>query len=49
MPIRRDAAVGSAARQEGEVMLREAMVFDFNARPSVEQTFYPMQLQVRGF
>lgn len=49
MPIRRDAAIVTGARQEGERLLNEAMVIDFNARPSVEQTFYPMQLQVRGF
>lgn len=49
MPVRRDAAVANAARDAAASMINDAMVADFNARPSWEQTFYPMSLKVRGF
>lgn len=49
MPIVRDGSKVSAARQEADRLLNEAMVSDFNSRPSTEQTFYPQQLLVRGF
>lgn len=49
MPITRDASKVTGAKREAVELLDQAMVTDFNSRPSVEQTFYPMQLQVRGF
>lgn len=49
MPITRDGAKVTAAQREAADLLDRAMVEDFNSRPATEQTFYPMQLQVRGF
>ncbi|MTH65073.1 hypothetical protein [Paracoccus shanxieyensis] len=49
MPITMDSAKVTAAKREAEQLLNEAMVIDFNSRPSQEQTFYPMSLRVRGF
>ena len=49
MPITRDAAKVNGAKQEAAELLNQAMVADFNARPSTEQTYLPPQLQVRGF
>jgi len=49
MPITRDASKVKAANDYARGMLDEAMVLDFNSRPATEQTFYPPQLQVRGF
>lgn len=48
MPITRDMAKVKAAQQEAAELLEQAMVSDFNSRPATEQTFYPVQLQVRG-
>ncbi len=48
MPITRDAAKVTGAKREAEELLNQAMTMDFNSRPSTEQTFYPMQLTVRG-
>ncbi|WP_313349080.1 hypothetical protein [Paracoccus sp. (in: a-proteobacteria)] len=49
MPITRDAAKVTGAKREAGELLDHAMVADFNSRPATEQTFYPMQLQVRGY
>lgn len=49
MPITRDATKMKGSLDQGRMLLNQAQVDDFNARPSTEQTFYPETLQVRGY
>ena len=48
MAITRDASKVTAAQENAARLLNQAMVLDFNARPSTAQEYIPEGLRVRG-